>query len=94
MLLIERSTAVIRHLSYHEERQDQEKLQLRPVSGNLAVVDVNGRNDAALPTWATVAIGYYPQESIAIGADAVWSKLLEATSSRDRCANPPCGKVS
>lgn len=26
--------------------------------------------------------------------DDVWSRLLEATSSQDKCASPPCGKVS
>lgn len=95
VLFIDRSTGVIRHLSYHEERQDLEQLRLRPVTGNLAVVvDVNWRKDVAVPSWATGATGDFPYGCTPVGPDAVWSKLLEATSSRDHCANPPCAQVS
>lgn len=91
--MIDRSVGVIRHLSYHEERHDLEQLRLRPVSGKLGIVDVSDGGQAA-PLWATGETDASIFGSTLSGADAVWSKLLEALSSRDRCANPPCRNVS
>lgn len=97
--LIDRSAGIVRHLSYHEERHNLEQLQLRPVCGDLAIVDVSEGENLAEPLWATARYtgrtATSPLGSTLRGGDAVWSKLLEAiSSSRDQCAKPPCGKVS
>lgn len=95
VLPIGRSTGVIRRLSYHEERHDLEQLQLKSTSGTLAVVNAKDNDDdRALPLWDTGESGDSAFEPAFVGANAVWSKLLEATSYRDHCGHPPCGKVN
>lgn len=92
--MIDRSVGSIRHLSYHEERHDSEQLQLRPVGGNLAINDVSDVGNVVDPLWASGKTDASLFGSTLHGGDAVWSKLLEATSSRETCARSPCGKVS
>lgn len=89
-----RDVGGIRRLSYHEERHEFEHLHLRPISGNLAVVDINGSSDLPVPSWVTGVTDESTLGSTLVGADAVWSRLLEATTSGHQCASPPCGKVS
>lgn len=94
-LNIDRSVGIIRQRSPFEERQDFEQLQLRPLSGNLAVVDTsNKQSHVATSSWITGATDGPIPGSIVVGADAVWSKLQEAVFSRDLCAIPPCRGVS
>lgn len=96
--LMDRSAGIIRHLSYHEERHNLEQLQLRPVCGNLAIVDVSEGGNVPELWWATARYAETLDTShfgsTLRGGEAVWSRLLEATSSRGQCANPPCRKVS
>eukprot|EP00752_Nemacystus_decipiens_P004611 g4210.t1 len=93
--LIDSSAGIIRHLSYHEERHNFELLQIRPVCGDLAIVDVSEGGSLDDPSWATARYTGKMDTShfgsTLRGGDAVWSKLLEATQSRDQCATPPCG---
>lgn len=91
---LEKDIGGIRRLSFHETRHEFEHLQLRPISGNLAVVDINGSSDLPVPLWVTGATDEISFGSALIGADAVWSRLLEAISSRHQCASPPCRKVT
>lgn len=93
LLTLSTSIGVIHRLSHHEERRDSEELQLRPVSGTLAVVDVSERNGGAAPLWSTHATRQLPFGFDAFSAETSWARLSEATTLRHLCANPPCQEV-
>ncbi|CAM9870794.1 unnamed protein product, partial [Ectocarpus fasciculatus] len=59
------------------------------ISGTLTAVDASDRNDIGVPLWVSGGTADVTFGMPLVGADAVWSKLLEATP-RAQCANPPC----
>ncbi|CAN0301288.1 unnamed protein product [Ectocarpus sp. 12 AP-2014] len=86
---IDRSIGAVHHLSYFEERPFPEQLRLRSISGTLTAVDASDRSGLAVPLWVSDDIAGFTFGIPLVGADAVWSKLLEATP-RAQCAHPPC----
>lgn len=62
-----------------------ESTQLGPISGRVAVFDVDEGANATKPERDATTL---------VGAGTVWARLQEATILRNHCATPPCEKVS
>lgn len=54
----------------------------------------NGTVEAVEPSWVVRATDARVSGPSVLGADAVWSRLQEASSLQDECVSPPCGNVS